>query len=407
MNVHDTRNTSARDIARRLEPYLAGLNRPAGEAEGLPGWLYTSPDVFEAERRAIFAPGWIGIGYASEVANPGDAISADYAGWRFLVIRGDDRKVRVFHNMCRHRGLPIVEGFRSSRPTVSCPWHMWTYDLEGRLIATPNLGGTGVNECPGFNKGELGLIEVRSAIWMGVVFVNVDGKAPALEQHLAPTTERLKDFDLSLVTESSETLETRFEGNWKLGIEGGVEDYHIPWVHKQLGPSGDFRGEWAGDSWVGVTCRRDMAAARARYVDPAAAAAGGTLPLFPHLPETGMAEASIILSMLPANLIAAVTDHVVVSLFIPEAPNRTRVRRRFFFLGEAATSSAHAVARKRVRDAWDIVTEQDGPIIARMQQLAGVRDEIGFRPRFSPYWEPAVHHFQKVVASRLAGAALG
>ena len=397
----------AADVAQRLRPYLHDLKKPTAEASGLPAWIYTDPAFFAQERKRIFAHAWIGIAYESDVPNPGDVVAAEYAGWRFLVARGEDGKVRCFYNLCRHRGMALLNpGARAQGRTIACPWHRWTYDLEGRLMATPNIGGTNTHECAGFDRETLGLQPVRTDTWLGVVFVNVDGAAPPLKEYLKPTIDRLAAFDLSLTRESDEAMETAFAGNWKLGIEGGVEDYHIPWVHRQLGPSGDLSGEFSGDRWVGVTCRRSMEMAKRRYDESDGAAATAVLPMFPHLPETGMSEASIILSTLPATLVAAVGDHVVVSLFIPETPGRTKVRRRFRFIGEAATDAARASARRKVRDAWTVVTEQDGPIIAAMQEQAALKDEIGFRPRYSPHWEPAVHHFQKVIAAKITGEAL-
>jgi choline monooxygenase len=392
------------DIARRLRAALPELMRPTAEAKGLPAWIYTDPDFFALERKRIFAGAWLGIAYESDVPNPGDAMAAEYAGWRFIVVRDEDRKIRCFYNVCRHRGMTLLDpAARTQGRTVACPWHRWTYDLEGRLVATPNIAGTGEHDCAGFERGALGLMAVRTDAWLGVVFVNIDGAAPPLADYLRPTAERLAAFDLSLTRESDEALETAFAGNWKLAIEGGVEDYHIPFVHKQLGPSGDFRGEFAGDRWVGVTCRRSMEVAKRRYDETG----GASLPLFPHFPATGDFEASIILSTLPATLVAAVTDHAVVSLFIPESPGCTKVRRRFRFLGEAASDPGYAAARRRVRDVWAVVTEQDAPLIKAMQEQAALKDELGFRPRYSPYWEPAVHHFQKVIASKITGTPLG
>jgi len=313
----------------RLKPYLAELSRTTSEALGLPAWVYHDPAVFALEREQIFKRVWIGIGYESEVPRPGDMTTAEYAGWRFIMARGEDGRIRCFHNICRHRGMPVVDGPASGRKTISCPWHMWTYDLEGRLVRTPHLGGTNVHTCAGFDRDNLGLMPVRADAWMGIVFINIDGHAPPLGEYLQPTRDRVAAFDLTLLRESDLSYDHYFEGNWKLALEGGVEDYHIPWVHRQLGPSGDFRGESSGDRWVAVTCRRTMNVARGRFLDPNA---GRPLPMFPHLPESGLAEASIILATLPATWIAAVTDHVVMTLYIPETPTRTRVRRRFHFM---------------------------------------------------------------------------
>ena len=394
---------AATAVGMRLKPYLAELSRTTSEALGLPAWVYHDPSVFALEREQIFKRVWIGIGFESEVPRAGDVTAAEYAGWRFIMARGEDGRIRCFHNICRHRGMPVLDGPASGRKTISCPWHMWTYDLEGRLVRTPHLGGTDVHTCAGFDQDNLGLMPVRADAWMGVVFINIDGCAPPLAEYLRPTRDRVAAFDLKLLCESDLSYEHYFEGNWKLALEGGVEDYHIPWVHRQLGPSGDFRGESSGDRWVAVTCRRTMNVARGRFLDPNA---GRPLPMFPHLPESGLAEASIILATLPATWIAAVTDHVVMTLYIPQTPTRTRVRRRFHFIGDAATDEAHDTTRKRVLDSWVLITQQDAPIVAETQKLLEQRDDMGIRPRFSPYWETAVHKFQRIIAAKLTGAEL-
>jgi hypothetical protein len=151
-------------------------------------------------------------------------------------------------------------------------------------------------------------------------------------------------------------------------------------------------------------CRRDVEMGKRRFVDPAAGDVE-PLPLFPHVPESGELEASLILLLFPNLLIAAVLDHVTVSIIVPERVDRTRFRRRFRLVGKAASDPAYAASRQRLLESWTRVTNQDGPIWAAVQSNMGARGEAGFRPCFSAYWEAAVHDFQRMVARQMLGAS--
>ena len=117
-----------------------------------------------------------------------------------------DRKgeVRVFHNVCSHRGLELVSEPCKVSAALRCPYHSWTYDLSGKLIATPGIGGVGQNSCPKFDKSKNGLKSVRSAVWLNMVFVNLSGDAPEFEDFLAPLAKRWAAYDFSQLRHGGE-----------------------------------------------------------------------------------------------------------------------------------------------------------------------------------------------------------
>ena len=209
--------------------------RPIAEANGLPNAHYTDPDVFAEEKQALLYEGWSGLTVAAEVPDVGDALPLDFMGMPLLVIRDRNNVVRVFQNICRHRGMILVEERRKIEGAIRCPYHSWCYATDGRLVSTPHVGGPGQNTHEGIDRALLGLIEVRSHIWMDVVWINVSGNAPAFEEANAALLERWREFDKPLFhggAQSHFTLEVNF--NWKLAVENYCESYHLTWVHPGL-----------------------------------------------------------------------------------------------------------------------------------------------------------------------------
>ena len=274
----------------------------------------------------------------------------------------------------------------------------WIYDLEGRLMRTPALGGVNRHEAEGFDTGELGLKRVRSGTWLGYVFINLDGKAPPLAEHLASLETRLADYDLSQLRFSGLTTRTEFEGNWKLVYEGGVEDYHLPWIHPEFGPhAGTFEIDFDdGGTYVGASSRQPVG----EDSEP------GRLPRFPHLenggePDDGLGPVHSILYIPPTAVLAVNPNHVSTTIIVPRAHNHTHHRRAFHFIGDASLDESLRGEREQVRESWIKVGDQDRPLVAQVQKQQALRADIDMETRFSPYWESGVQRFQQKVVERL------
>src|SRR6056297_104850 len=201
----------------------------------LPNAHYTDPATIAAENRACLETTWAAIGVGAQVPEPGDAKPVSFLGQPLLLLRDDQGTLRVFYNICRHRGMILVEAPRRIEGAIRCPYHSWCYAKDGRLVATPHVGGPGQNAHPGIERKTLGLIEVPSHVWRDVVFVNLSGDAAPFEQTHAELIARWAEFDLPLHhggSGSSFTLEVAT--NWKLAVENYCESYHLPWVHPGL-----------------------------------------------------------------------------------------------------------------------------------------------------------------------------
>ncbi|MCS6622839.1 Rieske 2Fe-2S domain-containing protein [Roseibacterium beibuensis] len=211
----------------------------------LPARLYGSPDAWSRERAAVFGRAWLFIGHEAEAPGVGDWIATDVAGHRLMAVRGKDGALRAFHNVCRHRAGPLVQGEAGHcEGELVCAYHGWRYALDGRLRAA-----TGFGTVEGFDPREFGLLELRLEVWRGLVFVNLDAEAPPLGEHVAA-------LDALLVERGLETPAPALRRShdlacdWKVYAENYLEGYHIGSVHPVLAGelgSADYRVRVDGD----------------------------------------------------------------------------------------------------------------------------------------------------------------
>ncbi|MEM8556054.1 MAG: Rieske 2Fe-2S domain-containing protein, partial [Pseudomonadota bacterium] len=214
---------------------LTAVRISVDRASGLPNPHYIDPHVFEEEKHALLFSQWAGLAVAADIPEAGDAKPMEFLGQPLLLIRDKDGQVRVFNNVCRHRGMVLVDTPRKIAGAIRCPYHSWCYSTKGDLVSTPHVGGPGQNTHPAINRADLGLLEVRSHIWRDVVWVNIDGTAPPFETAMANVMDRWRDFDQPLYHGGADSrFELTVKTNWKLAVENYCESYHLPWVHPGL-----------------------------------------------------------------------------------------------------------------------------------------------------------------------------
>ncbi len=187
---------------------------------------YTDPQVFEAERDGVLAKTWQFAGHASQVANSGDYFAFEMAGESLFCIKGRDGVIRTFYNVCQHRAHQLVSGEGTTRVVV-CPYHAWTYELTGQLRAGPNI-----KSVPGFDKSKVCLTEVRTEVFLGFIFVNLDPDARPMEDWFPGAHDELKDWvpDWERL-KPLEWVEIPENCNWKVSVENYSECYHCSLNH--------------------------------------------------------------------------------------------------------------------------------------------------------------------------------
>jgi choline monooxygenase len=195
-----------------------------------PASWYNNPEIFELERRTVFSRSWQFVCRAAQVREPGQYISCEIAGEPILVIRGNDNVLRGFFNVCRHHSAAVVTECAGKTENLRCPYHGWTYDLEGKLILTPEFGGVA-----NFDRSANGLVPLQVAEWRGWVFVELDGGGPALEEFLgADLVERFKPLNLERL-KWFERRSYTLNCNWKVYVDNYLDGgYHVLHIHGGL-----------------------------------------------------------------------------------------------------------------------------------------------------------------------------
>lgn len=206
------------------DPALANCAHPVEAASSIPPLYYTSDDHAVAEVDIIFRNGWIGVGRADAVANPGDYITMDIAGQNIILLRDKTGQLRAHANTCRHRGARLVDGNGNCKG-LRCPFHSWFYGLDGTLVAAPHM-----EKAENFDKAENGLISYQVEERQGFAFVCLSQNAPDLDRHLGDFADLHSPWPMDrLVTIRRQEVEV--DCNWKIFLEVFNEYYHLPFVH--------------------------------------------------------------------------------------------------------------------------------------------------------------------------------
>ena len=190
----------------------------------MPNEFYTSEEFLEYEREEIFRKEWICLGRVDEIPNPGDYFTTELIDEPLLVVRGQDDKVRVLSNVCRHRSSVIAEGTGTAKHFV-CPYHAWTYGNDGQLLRAPYM-----DQVKGFKVEGCRLPEFKTEVWHGFLYVNLDGKAKPLAPRLKGLEPYVRNFHSEQMMQQF-IRENVWETNWKCLIENIMEGYHMGVVH--------------------------------------------------------------------------------------------------------------------------------------------------------------------------------
>jgi len=368
-----------------LEPTL----RPFGQSRMLPRDAYVSPRVFAFEQERFFAGSWTCVGREGDLEGTGAQRAVKVGGAGALLVRGTDGRVRAFANTCRHRGHELLGvGDHTTRRTVLCPYHAWTYDLDGALRAAP-----GFREHTEFRPTEHGLVELPLESWHGFLFVNGSGDAPPFAEHVGALDDLVAPYRPErLVPLASHDYDLAC--NWKVVLENYHECYHCPLIHPELcqvsppasGDNFELDGAWVG----GTMDLKDHAA---------------TMSLDGHsdgVPIPGLDGERLrtvaYLGLFPNLLLSLHPDYVMTHLVEPLAADRSRIVCTWYFPPEAAErpgfDPSYAV------EFWDRTNRQDWAACESVQ-----------RGMASPHFQPgplapaedAVYHVVTMIARAYLG----
>jgi glycine betaine catabolism A len=354
--------------------------QPFYEARTLPGVAYHSDEVLAWERKHFFASSWVCAGRADELVEPGSQKAVEAGGSGILLIRGEDDQLRGFHNTCRHRGHELlVCGASTQRKVVQCPYHRWTYGLDGTFKGGPTMALQ-----PGFDKDDPDHSLLKAAVrqWHGWVFVNASGDAPDFDTYVGNLDELMAPYEPGRMFVGT-THSYEIAANWKVIAENYHECYHCTEIHPELcAVSSPTSGEGIQPTglWVGGTMTlRDgvetmsldgkSAGVRIRGLDDDAAKDVGYYMLWPNV------------------LISPHPDYVMVHRIEPLTPERTFVECQWLFPPESTERPDFDPAF--AADFWDVTNRQDWNACEAVQ-----RGSAGPGYRQGPFSEQEVQVYE-------------
>jgi Rieske 2Fe-2S family protein len=340
--------------------------RTAGGARTLAGQYYTSSAIFSQELERIFCDRWLVVGRASELPQPGDQRLFELAPERagpepvphesVLLVRAGDGEIRGFYNVCRHRGARLC-GAATRSTTIRCPYHAWTYALDGRLIGAPNMA-----EVAGFAREDHPLIPVATEVWEGFVWINFAAEPVPFAEALAPLYAKLGAWRLPELVVAHQ-VEYEVAANWKLLFENYAECYHCPVIHPVLNAVTPYRGA-DNDLTVGEILGGPMQIAAAEGSMTESGRLCG-----PALVSGPARQQVYYYTLLPNMFLSLHPDYVLTHRLEPLAIDRTRVRCQWLFdpgyREQPGSDPQEAVAF------WDRVNTEDWAVCELQQD--GVR----------------------------------
>jgi Rieske 2Fe-2S family protein len=333
---------------KTIETFTAG-------AQSLSQRYFVSPEIFVQEREKIFSKQWILVGHQSQIARPGDYFITEVAGESLIVVRDKGGAMHGLYNVCRHRGSRLIEAGNGQSAAIQCPYHAWTYALDGRLIGAPHM-----DEVSGFDKADYSLRAVNLALWEGFIFVNLADSPAPLADWLQPLAVKFSSWNLSALR-SAKRIEYNVRANWKLIFENYSECYHCLGVHPELSrvsPSDSAENDLTEGPFLGGFMR--IAKGKSLTMSGNACA----------LPIGSFGEPDFHLvfyySIFPNMLLSLHPDYVMVHQLRPQSPAHTLIFCDWLFNPEAFKRSEFEP--DDAVEFWDMINKQDWHVCELSQQ---------------------------------------
>ena len=351
----------------QFEPDLA-------RAGTIPARWYTDPRVLEHERRSLFARTWQVAGLTAWAPRPGTYFGCEIAGEPVLVTRAGDGVLRAFSNVCRHRGAEFC-GAPSAGATVQCPYHGWTYSLDGRLHGAPEFEGVAT-----WDRCAVALPEFRAEAWGPYVFVNRDAGAPPLAEVMGAIPNEVAKMGCPIGSlQHTYRRDYVIECNWKVYVDNYLEGYHLPIVHPSLFRELDY-----------AQYRVEPFRYYSSQIAPIRAAQGETARRYDFGDDTNRA---LYYWIFPNLMLNVYPDNLSANIVVPLGAEKTLTIFEWFAYGDAGLEQATI-------DFSDEIQQEDIRICESVQR--GLRSQYYDRGRFSVKRENGVHHFHGLLAEFLS-----
>lgn len=373
-----------------LERELSTVRLPLEQATTLPGRLYHDPAIYRQELRSIFSKMWMCVGRDEDIPKPGDFLTRTVGTESVLVVRDATGKVNAFHNVCRHRGSRLVtEASGSGLKNLLCPYHAWTYGLDGALRVAPHM-----EEARDFDRAAFGLKPVRLERWDGFLFINFSSDGPSLMEFLGEMGTKFSRFRMGELRRGKR-IQYTVDTNWKMLCENYSECYHCSLIHPELNKVSHYMSgeiDLINQATVGgwMELRKDE-------YQTMSLSGRSSHPPFKGLPVEDLRRIHYYI-VYPNMLLSLHPDYVMTHVIWPQDVGRCDIVCDFLF-------DADEVARpdfdpSDAADFWDLTNRQDWKVCELTYQ--GTRSGGYTKGRLSSL-EWMVHIFDNFVADRLLG----
>jgi len=354
---------------------LYNADAPLEEAFTIPAPWYVNARMAELERESVFGRNWIAVGRADQVAVAGQYFTLELSGEPLVVVRGEDGELRAFFNVCRHHAAAVMTAPCGTAQHLRCPYHGWTYGLDGSLKGAPEFAGV----C-NFDRGANGLVPVRVAVWEQFVFVNLAANAPELREWLDDLPARVAPLGLGglrFFARKSYTLEC----NWKVYVDNYLDGgYHVPHLHKGLNSVLDYR-EYTIENSRHYSLQSSPMVASGEHAQVAATRTGDRAYYYWLYPN------------FMVNLYEGVMD---TNLVLPLAVDRCLVQFDFYFSDVSEGARRHNEESVAVSDR---IQDEDVGICESVQR--GLKSRAYGAGRLSARREAGEHLFHRLLAGDL------
>ena len=372
---------------------LANVQAPIETANGLPNACYIDAAVYQHEQDTVFRDSWVAIGFGKDVPQAGCVKPVNFAGLPLLIVRSQAGKINVFQNVCRHRGMILVDTAQQLRGPITCPYHSWAYDLDGGLRKTPHVGGPNIHQHPSVKHCDYPLNVVRTHVWHDVVFVNISGTAAAFDDYAAELIDRWCEFEQPIYHGGADSsFGFTLNCNWKLAVENYCESYHLPFVHPGLNSYSRLEDHY------NIMDAPNYAGQGTIVYAPQISADGRKFPNFEGLSAKWDSGAEY-LALFPNVLLGIHRDHYFAIILTPDGPEKTIEQIELYYTSPQVTSSAFDDMRATNSAMWRTVFAEDMQVVEGMQKGRHAPAYDG--GKFSAVMDGPTYHFHKWVAHRL------
>ncbi len=327
--------------------------RSAGNAKTLSSDCYLSEKIYRTETERIFRQRWLYLGRQDQIANFGSFSLHEVTGEQFLFVCDGDGQIHAHYNVCRHRGTRLCEASTGRlSQTIQCPYHGWTYDLQGRLIGTPNMPED-------FDRGSYALKSAAVERWEGFLFVNLADEPKPLAEFVEPVKTRFTPWKLPHLRIAHEQRYD-VEANWKLLFQNYSECYHCPTLHPHLNRLTHYKHS-SNDCNTGAILGGPM-----RLNEKVQSMTSNGARCAPPLKEGGGADLVYYYTFFPNLFLSVFPDYVLTHLLERQSTTKTRVTCHWLFAPEAL--ALPGFDPQPAIDFWDLTNRQDWHICELAQQ---------------------------------------